>query len=518
MNSFLSLKRYVDAVCSRWTGKKLVAVATAVTAILSYYLLLLKDFQNPDGYGEGFILYHNADWASANGRWLQRYMELGTFNVVMPLFVVVGYTVCLAISINLVIDLLHIKNAWNIVAISIVMTAAPAVIEQMTYTYMALAYAFSLLFTVLYVYFVTRFENIAFKIFGSVCLCMAMGLYQSYIGVSIGLAVMVLVMEAFDNGINGSWWRRFGGFLWTGALGILVYFIAVKVDMSFYSVAAGARMQQVGLLDSLICFPDRLGYAYQCFFNYFLDWRIKRKWMYTVFFIFFAGAFIVALIRLISQKKWKETFGFCVMTGVIPMALNSIAFICIGDDIRNLMSYQMVLVMPFGIALLERCYRGKAVFLQALAALVCLMIGWTYVISSNMTYRCWDLSNRRIHFVTENIMSDVVSMPEYEEGKRIIFAGFIDDSVLRNEYWLLYQHAFGMDNHVICWNGASDLMAIRRYILMNFGVDAGNYSLEEYYKIIDSDIFAEMGVYPRTNAIAEIDGIIVVKLSDNPPR
>lgn len=76
------------------------------------------------------------------------------------------------------------------------------------------------------------------------------------------------------------------------------------------------------------------------------------------------------------------------MTVMIPMALNSIAFICIEDGIRNLMSYQMVLVMPFGIAMLERCCRGKAVYLQALATMVCLMIEWTYVISSNKTYRC----------------------------------------------------------------------------------------------------------------------------------
>lgn len=229
-------------------------------------------------------------------------------------------------------------------------------------------------------------------------------------------------------------------------------------------------------------------------------------------------AFISALIHLISKKKGKETFSLCLLIGLIPIALNSIAFICTGDDIRNLMSYQMVLVMPFGIALLERCCKGKAVCLQALASVLCLIIGWTYVISSNMTYRCWDLSNRRIHFVAESIVLDVVSMPEYEEGKRIIFAGFMDDSVLRDEYWLLYQHAFGIEDHTICWNNVSGLMAVRQYILMNFGVDTGNYSLEEYYRIIDSDTFATMGVYPQASAIAEIDGIMVVKLSDNPPR
>lgn len=208
----------INTACNRVTGKQIVAMVTTITATLSYYLLILKDFQSPDGYGEGFILYHNADWASANGRWLQRYLELGTFNVVMPLFVVMGYIVCLAIAINLVIGLLHIKNVWNIVGISIVMTAAPAIIEQLTYTYMALAYAFSLLFTVLYVYLEMYFEKIFYKILGNICLCMAMGLYQSYIGVCVGLVVMVLALEVYDRGINGSWWKRFASYLWTGEL------------------------------------------------------------------------------------------------------------------------------------------------------------------------------------------------------------------------------------------------------------------------------------------------------------
>lgn len=55
-----------------------------------------------------------------------------------------------------------------------------------------------------------------------------------------------------------------------------------------------------------------------------------------------------------------------------------------------------------------------------------------------------------MRFVTESIVSDVLTMPEYEEGKRIIFAGFVDDSAPCNEYWLLYQRVCGMENHVIC--------------------------------------------------------------------
>jgi len=225
---------------------------------------------------------------------------------------------------------------------------------------------------------------------------------------------------------------------------MMLYYIAIKIDAHFYSVMMSGRTQQIDLWKSLVHFPARFKYAYNDFFKYFLDWRIKRNWMYVLLFLLFVVALAFAFIRLISKRKGKEALAFCILIGTVPMALNSIAFICTEEDISNLMTYQMVLVMPFGIALLERCCKGIVVYLQVLAALICSLIGWTYVISSNMTYRCWDLSNRRIHFLAENILADLVAMPEYEEGKRIIFAGFMDGSVLRNEYWLLYQHAFGM--------------------------------------------------------------------------
>lgn len=513
------LGEHVNAICGQWKRGKLVAIIVAITAALSYYLLILKDFQSPDGYLEGFLLYHNAVWASANGRWLQKYLSLGTFNIVMPLFAVVLYMACMAVAIYLVIYLLRIEKVWSIIGISVVMTASPAIIEQLPYVYMAPAYAISFLFTVLYAFFNKKFKSVWFSLLGSVCLCMAMGLYQSYVGVSVSLAVMLLVMDLLDGGATVEWMKRMLQYLWSGVFGLILYYIIMKTDVTFQSLVMSKRAQDISLLESLVQFPKRFLYTYQCFLEYFSDWRIKRNVMYIAMFVIFALILFMLVISLAKKKKWKESLLFLLLIALLPPAMNCVAFICTEDPVRNLMSYQMVLIIPFGMTLLERYGKGGFLYLRLATVFICVLIGWTYVISANITYRCWDLSNRRIHFIAQNIVSDVMAAPEYEMGKRIVFAGYIDDSEVRYEYWLLYAHAIGMADRVIWWEGPEMLQrATRPYLLLNFGIDSGFYSMEEYYKIVNSDSFSAMGVWPKENSIAEINDIIVVKLSDNPPQ
>lgn len=512
------MEERLDAICGHWKKGRIIAWTVMITGSLSYYLLVLKEFQSPDGYLEGFVLYHNAVWASANGRWLQRYLSLSAFNVVMPLFAVALYMFSTAVAVYLVVRLLHIEKNWNVIGISIVMTASPAVIEQLPYTYMAPAYSLALLFTVLYVYFNTECKRVGFSVFGGVFLCLAMGLYQSYVGVSVCLAVMMLIFKLMDEGLTVKWLRHVLRYMGTGIFGLVLYYVIMKIDVTSRSLVMSKRAREIDFMGSLAKFPKRFIYTYKCFFDYFLDWRIKRNVMYAVLFLILLIILAVAVFSFVRKKKWKEMFLFLILVALIPPAMNCVAFICTEDPIRNIMSYQMVLMIPFGMALLERSGKGKIRYLQFMAALLCSLIGWTYVISANITFRCWDLSNRRIHFVAENIVSDILAMPEYEDGKSIIVAGFIDDSTMRNRYWLLYAHAFEVADHVILWEGADSLRTMGEYLMLNFGIDAGTYTREEYYNIIDSDTFASMGVYPERDSIAEIDGMIVVKMSENPPR
>ncbi len=496
----------------------LIGISVGITALLSYYLIVIKDIQSPDAYLEGFVQYNSGDWASACGRWFLRYLEKGTFNLVMPLFVVIMYAACIVISVSLILRLLHIEETWYIVGISIVMTASPAIIEQLTYTFTALAYAFSLLLSVGYLFLVSSSRKLYHSFAGSICLCLALGLYQSYIGVSVGLAAMLLAFEVYEDGITRMFWKRVLRYIWTGGLGVLLYFICMKIDSLLHPILMSERVQNISLQSMISDFPERFLYTYQSFFEYFADWRMKRNMMYAILALIFVAALFAASANLLRQKKWKDCIAFLLILLLLPPAMNSIALVCTTDPIRNLMSYQMVLMIPFGMVLVNHCFKGKHKVGQHLSVLVCLLISWTYIISANTTYRCYDLSSKCIHSVTQGIVTEIRQMPEYNEESRIIFAGFVDDSPVRNAYYQLYLYAIGLPNNVVWWQDMNGIRITRPYLLINFGIDAGNVSTDEYRSIVKSDAFASMGIYPEENSIAVINGIITVKLSSNPPQ
>ena len=49
-----------------------------------------------------------------------------------------------------------------------------------------------------------------------------------------------------------------------------------------------------------------------------------------------------------------------------------------------------------------------------------------------------------------------------------------------------------------------------------FGVDAGGISDEDYLRLMESQEFYEMNVWPKKNSIRMIDGYAVIKYSNNP--
>jgi len=208
---------------------------------------------------------------------------------------------------------------------------------------------------------------------------------------------------------------------------------------------------------------------------------------------------------------------FCIITMLIPPMLNIVAIVIPYREMSTLMCYQMVLIIPFMLALMERIDVNWGKVLQMITCLICVAIAWTYVISANTTYRCYELSNRRIHLETSSILMRVLAMPEYEEGKKILFAGFVDDGELRNAYPQFW-NAIDMPDNVVYWENVVGINGCRRgYLLETFGVDPGYLTPQEYNMVIQSEEFQKLENFPAENSMAEIENIIVVKISDDYP-
>ena len=99
---------------------------------------------------------------------------------------------------------------------------------------------------------------------------------------------------------------------------------------------------------------------------------------------------------------------------------------------------------------------------------------------------------------------------------QIVIAGYISDDVLRDSN-PLYRYAISLPENVAFWEDTNGVTYNRRnYFLNYFGIDAQIVSEELYYYVIYSDWFKEMSVWPNANSVIFKDGLVVVKLTEDP--
>ena len=100
----------------------------------------------------------------------------------------------------------------------------------------------------------------------------------------------------------------------------------------------------------------------------------------------------------------------------------------------------------------------------------------------------------------------------------ILIAGFPSDSVLKNNMDI-YQYAENLCDNPAFWVGMHGATKNRYlYFLNYFGIDAKQFSDDEYENVVNTAEFDEMSVWPSKESVKIIDGFAVVKFSDDPPR
>lgn len=498
---------------------KMVFSVSYIVGIITYWLIMVLGLTNSDGICEGLTYYQGGDWASSNGRWALRLWNYCTsHNIVMPVFVVIMYIFCIATSVVLITKMWQIKNNVMIAVMAMIMVASPAIIGQMTYIYMSLAYACACLLAVAYVYLNEKCDSWVILGGSSILLACSIGFYQSYIGVACVLAIMSLFLKIID----AKKMFRISDvvrYVVTGCLGCVIYLIVFQIDLNIHHLQPASRVGEMGTASIIELLPQSIINSYQTFVSYFSDTMLHRNIMYAVFFVILAVFIFERLWELYKQKKYIEiAVMFAILFLLLPAA-NFIIFITPNSGMYLLMEYQMVLIFPFCFAVMQRRKQSSINnLLEIVNCALTIVLSWTFVISGNATYKCYDLSYKHINFETSQILSDIYDLDEYSPGKPIVFAGFTNEDVLRSNVQT-YKYALWLTDNVVYWLDLHGARNARYHYLLNyFGIDGGYFSEDEYREIIYQEEFQHMNIWPKDNSIKEINGKIVVKLSDNPPQ
>lgn len=202
---------------------KYIICSAIVVCFLTYSLLIITGVTCPDGLCEGLVYYSGANWASRNGRWAIRYLNMITGNVVIPVWTVYAYSICISFVILMLTDIFRIQRKISIILMTAAMIASPTMIAQFLYTYMALAYGVSCLLSTFFVWILYKKKGKRRFILAIGSLTISLGLYQSYIGFSMLLIVMLLLIELLECFPWTAWIKQIGEFVISGLGGHFIF-------------------------------------------------------------------------------------------------------------------------------------------------------------------------------------------------------------------------------------------------------------------------------------------------------
>jgi len=496
---------------------KRLCIVILITSILTYGLLIINYHACPDGVIEGISYFGNADWSlQGGGRWFVRYINLFTGNLVLPLIVVIQYSICSFISVLLLRKLWTIESNIILYLSGIILVCAPTTIFLMTYTYTALCIGISVLLGILFVYINFCYKNKLSIVFSIVLMMLLLATDQGFIGVaSIACLLTIIIKLLRDDykdvlvcGIKS---------LVTAVLGGIVYMISLKIALSIHHLSAIDNARLGGFSFGLILkqLPIKFIETYTTLINYFNDSVLKRNYLFILMFVVSLVIVVIKLIKLIKEKKYLNVILVCVFVLLIPPISYVIEIIVPYYTVYLPMEYQSTIIIVFMIVLTELVDTKVIKFIQIITV---TLICWTYILSANATYRCFEISYNHINSEMNIVLNNIYNTEGYEKNKTpIIIAGFPNDKVVR-ENDKTYYYAIDYPKNPVFWEDMNGATIVRKnYFMYYFGIDAKDISYDEYYKVVTSKEFEDMSIWPTSNSVKMIDGYCVVKFSNNPP-
>lgn len=425
----------------------------------------------------------------------------------------------------LVVRSFNIKKCLSIVLLcGIFVTNLTVVATLATYMLEADVYSLALLLACLSAYLWVRFPKFGF-ILAIFPLSLCLGLYQAYVDVAIGLALILLIKKIAEGESFSAFFQQAVRYALSLIGGALLYFALVKFTQHFTGIemADAYNSLNVFLNNSFSSLLHLLPGAYLDFIKFFLSPQYAHNTSFVVACrVLIAVASVIIWLRHIFRQhiRGMELIALLLCVALLPLGLNFIYILSAGTIHGQLITFSFFLVYPLSLLPLEWGENTPPegfhpIVLCRLAVLFfCGCMVFRNIVFANGAYFYKQILFEASSQYAFSITEDIESTPDYEPGHtQVAFVGeFPASSVSRQGY-------NGFEEY-------SDLTGMGLTSLTGIGPFTGySYSIlgHTINRIWDADQMEEIGTWPEVQRMPVfphdgycriIDGIMVVKLSD----
>lgn len=300
-------------------------------------------------------------------------------------------------------------------------------------------------------------------------------------------------------------------------VGGILYFIFTKlllmrsnIDLSSYKGAS-----EVSLIRIFTNMPNSISLCYQNFRSYFIAHKmyltVPRGYQMLMKGIVCIIVFCtVYQFVMILRRNWKYALFFLLCISLIPVASSSITLLVpIGNS--RLMDMSMIVFVVLLVVLIPTKGRVSFVAMRGYYVFLACFL-WINILSVTNEQLALKEGQTASSGLARAVVSELIAEDCLEEDYAVAFVGRgpANDLFAKREAW---GKVWGENHFGIGW-GNSDNQFWDRLLIEYCGIDLNFCTSEQEATLRKKEDVAAMPIFPRNGSIAEIDGVIVVKISD----
>lgn len=522
----------VEESISSWfdSGKKFAFLTALIVGIITHITFLTEMIMSPDGLWNSICYFEADNWEASLGRWGLFVANKIVNNLAIPNLTGIVAIVLIAISATFIVDILKLKNKITIFLVSTAMVVSPALSGTLLYMYTSVAYCLAMILSVLTVKLIFKEKYKIFNMILAIAIfTFSLGIYQSYIGVTVGLTAIRLIRDLYDKNEKIRWFFIHGIMMCVIVIigGLLYSRITENVLEKMQLTASSYKgMENISVENTLNSLDESIPKIYNEFKDFYFEDNIVVNSNYSrqdFYKLMFETAIILEIILIITSGVWKNPFRvifIILMNVILPVALNVVLLLTTETSTYLLTSAQLLLVIPL-VAVICEMSGKKCTFIFKWGAIISMfLVVFTYYLADNCSYMALKLTYNQAYSTSIRIMDRMEETEGYSPDKPVMIAGVINHNgsqFFRSSN--IYLYTLGTIFDLPAFHGTySGMEGTWTQFLGNFlGMKVHFCNEASYMDVINSDDFKEMEIFPAPNSCKEIYGIMVVKLSDTPP-
>lgn len=522
------LKKDIQDIQIPYNKEKItIFLVTVITSMIVHFQLYSLMITGPDTLLDS--MYHQADvWEIMLLRFGLYFVQLIKGNVVSPVLVTLISSILLGITVVLVTDVLEIKNKYFKYITGIIFAVAPNISATLTFFYCSDAYILGMLLATLAVLIIRKNKNKKWTVpISGILLALAIGMYQTYISVTMVLCVATLIIDILNKVDTKQILKNVGKYIIMLIIGIMVFYVLSHIALLIRGVPASgySGANEIGLT-TLKKLPQLLPQSYQSFINYYFNDKMipNTIWHTNIMYIIVFAIMALALLHIIIKNKIYEkkinTIFVLILILVAPICFGIIEIIVPDVNIHILMACSNIYIIPIFLKILELQLKSDlSNTLKYIVVISTIVIIWNYTWQDNASYIAMKAMQNQAIQTSERIVQKIEDIEEYNPEMKVVFLGGLSNNKYLNktnttlEAKRIYERTWGFisGTPTMWWgNMESWKKAIYEYIGVNINLAIDS----ERDKIYETEEYKNMKNYPEKDSIKVINDIIVVKLSD----